>query len=271
MNLGLQDKVAIVTGGAAGIGKATVEVLLEEGAKVVVINKDAQAFATFYQKLNALRGSIFYACYDLTNDENCEKTIRETVKYFGGLDILVNNAGGNDFKPIDTTSPAEFRKSLDVNLVMPYAMSFYAWPELKKTQGKIVFVGSKVSIAGEGAHGGTIAYAAAKGGVNGLTRELATISARENLGIRVNCILPGKVDTYIERVYGPDPDAITRGRIAEGADIPFQKRLTTPREIAYAIAFLASNEVSGHTTGEIWSPDGGYVHLDRLAHLSPVK
>ncbi len=267
MDLGLKNMVAIVTGGAAGIGKSTVELLIEEGAKVVVVDRDDRALHTltfnpWYQPSHAL-----FLCHDLTLDESCESVVRESVKTFGRLDILVNNAGGNDFLPIATTSPQRFRESLDQNLVSAYAMSHYAWSELIKTRGNIVFVGSKVSVVGEGNKGGTVAYAAAKGGINGLTRELATTSAREKLGIRVNCILPGKVDTYIARAY---PGFEEQGRITEGLEIPFGNRLTTPREIANYIAFLASNKASGHTTGEIVSPDGGYVHLDRLAHL-PAK
>ena len=260
MDLGLKDKVALVTGGAAGIGKATVEVLLEERAIPVVVDR---ALSSHFSMQDAWKIGAFLQ-YDLTIDENCEAAVRETVQRFGRLDILINNAGGNDFKHITTTSPREFRKSLDQNLVMPYAMTHYAWPELIKSKGSIVFVGSKVSLVGGGDGGGTVSYAAAKGGINGLTRELAVISAKENLGIRVNCILPGKVDTYIEKVY---PGREDEGRKIEGRDIPFGKRITDPREIAYSIAFLASNKVSGHTTGEIYTVDGGYTHLDRNAHL----
>ncbi len=268
MDLGLAGKVAIVTGGAAGIGKATVEVLAEEGATVVIVDKDIESGNIVLKEIlqEEQRGYFIYA--DLTNDSECERAVQETIANFGHLDILINNAGGNDFKHIETTSPAEFRKSLDVNLVMPYAMSHYAWPELKKTRGNIVFVGSKVSIVGEG---GTAAYAAAKGGINGLTRELATIAAKEHLDIRVNCILPGKVDTYIEKIYGIDPERQREGRIIQGAEIPLDNRLTTPREIAYTIAHLASNKVSGHTTGEIIVVDGGYSHLDRCAHLPKIS
>lgn len=258
MDLGLEGKVAIVTGGAAGIGKASVQVLAEEGAHVIVIDRDKAALEELDSSWFRGRGCLFLP-YDLLEDAECKKVVEITTKEYGRIDILVNNAGGNDFKHIDKTSPSEFRKSLDLNLVMPYAMTHYAWPHLKKTRGNVVFVGSKVSIVGEG-NPPTAAYAAAKGGVNGLTRELATISAREDLGIRVNCILPGKVDTYIERIY---PGREEEGRRIEGSAVPFGRRMTNPREIAYAIAFLASDKISGHTTGQLYSPDGGYIHLDR--------
>ena len=261
MDLGLKDKVAIVTGGAAGIGKATVEVLLEEGAIPVIVDMDNIAGQSVAKKASSINSRTEFFQYDLREDDNCKTVIRETVYRLGRIDILINNAGGNDFRHIATTSPAEFRESLNQNLVSAYAMCHYAWLEIAKTQGNIVFVGSKVSLTGEGR---TAAYAAAKAGINGLTRELAVISAKENLGIRVNAILPGKVDTYVEKLY---PGKYEKGLEIEGRDIPFGKRITYPREIANAIAFYASNRVSGHTTGEIVVVDGGYVHLDRNAHL----
>ncbi|MBI2632352.1 SDR family oxidoreductase [Candidatus Pacearchaeota archaeon] len=267
MELGLENKVAIITGGAAGIGKATVEVLLEEGAIPIVVDKDSDALFDFSKNKIFKSRQCIFCPYDLTRDENCHSVITQTINRFRRIDILVNNVGGNDFLPIYTTTPQRFRESLNLNLVVPYAMSFYAWTELIKSKGNIVFVGSKVSLVGECRHGGTIAYAAAKGGVNGLTMQLATTSASENLGIRVNCILPGKVNTYVKKAY---PGCVEDGLRIEGRDIPFGKRITEPEEIAYNIAILASDKVSGHTTGEIIVVDGGYTKLDRNAHI-PLK
>lgn len=266
MDLGLEDKVVIVTGGAAGIGRATVEVFLEEGAKVVVVDRDKSALDAFAMSRIG-EENVSYLLHDLTVDAHCYNAVQDTVERLGRLDILVNNAGGNDFLPFGTTNPQRVRESLNQNLMVPYVMSHYAWSHLIESQGNVVFVGSKVSLIGESVPGGTLPYVTAKGGINALTIGLANLAAYEKLGIRVNCVLPGKVDTYTEKVYGPDLNSIAEGKIKEGKEIPLGNRLTTPREIANTIAFLASNKASGHTTGMLYSPDGGYVFLDRCAHL----
>jgi len=191
----------------------------------------------------------------------CKKVIDLTIDKYKKIDVLINNVGGNDFRDIDTTPPAEFRETLDRNLTLHYSMTYYAWTNLKQTQRNIVFIGSKVSLVGEGK---TTAYAAAKAGLIGLTRELATKSANEKLGIRVNCIIPAEVNTesyqrYIKTNY-ENPE---EGRIIQGERVPFGKRPTTPREVANTIIFIASDSLSSHTTGQLIFPDGGYVHLDR--------
>ncbi len=261
MDTNLKNKIVIVTGGASGIGKATIEVLVEESAIPIIVDKDEKRGREFSDILTFQKKEYLLLPYNLTDDNLCRKVIDLTIDKYKKIDALINNAGGNDFCDIDTTSPAEFRGALDRNLTLHYSMTYYVWPHLKETQGNIVFVGSKVSLVGEGK---TTAYAVAKAGLIGLTRELATKSANEKLGIRVNCIIPAEVNTesyqrYIEKNY-ENPE---EGRIILGARVPFGKRPTTPREVANVIVFIASNNLSSHTTGQLIFPDGGYVHLDR--------
>ncbi len=240
METGLKGKVVIVTGGASGIGRATVEKLAEEGAIPVFIDKDNEKGVLLSKQLNEKEvGDYMFLNGDLINDYFCKESIKETVRRYGKLEILINNAGKNDRCDLDDTSPEEFRKSLDRNLVHYYSMSHYAWPHLKRTRGVIVLVGSKVSLVGEGK---TIAYATAKGAINAMTRELATKSCNENLGIRINCVLPGIVktalyDEYMIEIYGN----LEKGSREFAKRIPLDQRPTTPEEIANTIIFLASD------------------------------
>jgi NAD(P)-dependent dehydrogenase (short-subunit alcohol dehydrogenase family) len=200
---------------------------------------------------------VFVAA-DLTSDADCRRAVDEAVKAFGGLDVLVNNAGVNDGVSLEH-SPSDFLQSLQRNLFHVYALTHYALPHLRALEGVIVNVSSKVSTTGQGSTSG---YAAAKGGVNALTREWAVALAPD--GIRVNCVVPAECLTpQYERWFNSlaDPGA---ARAAVEKLVPLGRRLTTPEEIANAIVFLASERAS-HTTGQFLFVDGGYTHLDRAA------
>jgi len=262
METGLNGRVAIITGGASGIGKSIVEKLSDEGVIPIFVDKNKEKGDSLSEKLSEKRIQHLFLFYDLTNDSLCEEAILETIRKYGRLDILINNAGINDRCDIDTTSPNDFRRSLDVNLVHYYAMTHFAWPYLKQSRGNILFIGSKVSLVGEGK---TTAYAAAKGAINGMTRELATKSVNENLGIRVNCLLPGIVRTplceeYMISTYGD----LEKGSNEFGKSVPLNHRLTTSEEIANSAIFLVS-DLASHMTGQLLVNDGGYCHIDRRA------
>ena len=170
--------------------------------------------------------------------------------------MLVNNAGRNDGVGLDA-GPEAFAASLRQNLVHYYTMLHVARAHLERARGAVVNVGSKVAVTGQG---GTSAYAAAKAGVLGLTREWALELAPA--GVRVNAVVPAEVMTPLyERWLAtlPDPDA-ERRRIERS--IPLGRRFTTPEEIADTVAFVASRRAS-HTTGQVLFVDGGYTHLDR--------
>ena len=253
MDLGLRDKIVLVTGGAKGIGAATVKAFLAEDSKVVLVDRDADEGSAL-SKSSGSKVSFFEA--DLTNLKSCKEAVEQTVSLFGGLDVLVNNAGFNDGLGLET-SPEDFMTSVQNNLLHVYAMTHYALPQIRKGPGCILNLGSKVSVTGQGQ---TSAYAAAKGAISALTREWAVALAPDK--IRVNCVIPAEclTDQYEQFFQSQtDPDAAKKA-IADL--VPFAQRLTTPEEIAQTIVFLAS-ECSSHTTGQLVYVDGGYTHFDR--------
>jgi L-fucose dehydrogenase len=264
MDTGLKDKVVIVTGGASGIGRATVLKFSEEGAMPVFIDKNRLAGESLGKIFIRTPEDYMFIPGDLTDEEVCKSAINRTMETYGRLDILVNNAGKNDRHGIENTSPEVLRKSLENNLIHYYTMAHYAWPHLKESKGNIVCVGSKVAFVGSGEKGGTVAYAIAKGGINAMVMELASYSCLEHLGIRVNGVAPGIVktqlfDEYMIQTYG----SIEKGIKQFCKDIPLDGKPTPPEAIANVIVFLASNHLSPHTTGQILIPDGGYCKIDR--------
>ena len=253
MDLGLRDKIVLVTGGAKGIGAATVKAFLAEDCKVVIVDRDTEA-GPVLAKSSGSKASFVEA--DLTNLKSCKQAVEQTVSWFGGLDVLVNNAGFNDGLGLET-SPEDFMTSVKNNLLHVYAMTHYALPQIRKGPGCILNLGSKVSVTGQGK---TSAYAAAKGAINSLTREWAVALAPDK--IRVNCVIPAEclTDQYDQFFQTQTNPEAAKKAIAD--IVPFEQRLTTPEEIAQTIVFLASDR-SSHTTGQLIFVDGGYTHFDR--------
>lgn len=252
MDLGLKDRVLLVSGGARGIGAATVRLAAAEGMRVAWVDRDGDAG-------RALLAEIPGGCFiegDLSDDAVCAQAIATTVKSLGRLDVLVNNAGVNDSVPL-TAPPAEFLASLRRNLLPAFALTHEARPHLVASRGAIVNLSSKVATTGQGRTSG---YAASKGALEGLTREWAVALATE--GVRVNCVVPAECDTdQYRRWFGSQPDpALARSRVE--SLIPLGRRLTTADEMASAILWLASPR-AGHVTGQFLFVDGGYTHLDR--------
>jgi L-fucose dehydrogenase len=253
MDLGLRDKIVLVTGGAKGIGAATVKAFLAEDCKVVIVDRDTEA-GPVLAKSSGSKASFVEA--DLTNLKSCKQAVEQTVSWFGGLDVLVNNAGFNDGLGLET-SPEDFMTSVKNNLLHVYAMTHYALPQIRKGPGCILNLGSKVSVTGQGK---TSAYAAAKGAISALTREWAVALATDK--VRVNCVIPAEciTDQYEQFFQTQTNPEAAKKAIAD--IVPFEQRLTTPEEIAQTIVFLASDR-SSHTTGQLIFVDGGYTHFDR--------
>ena len=256
MDLQLQDKVALVTGGSKGIGEAVVRTFLAEGGQVANINRSTAEGEALEAEYAAQGQQCVFIQGDLSDTSICQRVVQETLDQFGRIDVVVNNAGVNDGVSVEA-GPEAFVASLERNLVHYYAIVHYALEALRESQGSIVNVGSKVSITGQGHTSG---YAAAKGGINGLTREWAVDLAAD--GIRVNTVLPAETWTplYDKLLKELDDPAEAKRQIERL--VPFQQRFTTTQEIADMVVFLASPR-SSHTTGQIIFVDGGYTHLDR--------
>lgn len=257
MDLKLQNKVVIVTGGAKGIGEGIVQVLASEGAIPVIVGRNAEDNQKVVDALAAAGKESFQVAAELTQPEASEKAVNAVLEKYGRIDGLVNNAGVNDGVGLENGSYDGFIASLHKNVVHYYLMAHYALPALKASKGSIVNISSKTADTGQG---GTSAYAASNGGRNALTREWAVELLK--YGIRVNSVIVAECWTplyekWIETLPNPQEKlaAIT-------ANIPLENRMTTAEEIANMTVFLLS-ERSSHTTGQLIYVDGGYVHLDR--------
>jgi len=257
MDLGLKDKIIIVTGGAKGIGRGIVEVLAKEGAIPVIIGRNEKDNMAAVAELEEEGLRSVQITGELSNPQECQRVVKEVIDMFKQIDGVVNNAGVNDGVGLENGSYDRFVQSLHSNLIHYYLIVQNALPALKKSKGAILNIGSKTAETGQG---GTSAYAAANGGRNALTREWAV----ELLpyGIRVNAIIVAECytplyDKWIKTL--PNPEQKLASIVSK---IPLEQRMTTAEEIANMTAFLLSPR-SSHTTGQLIHVDGGYVHLDR--------
>jgi L-fucose dehydrogenase len=257
MDLQLNHKVIIVTGGAKGIGAAIVHACAAESAIPVIVDRDAEAGQQLQSELRNRGASCGLITVDLATPESCSQSVEHTVKNFGRIDALVNNAGRNDKVGLEHGSPDEYVASLNRNLVHYYSMAHYVLPHLKRSRGTIVNVGSKTAVTGQGSTSG---YASSKGAIMALTREWAAELLPH--GIRVNTVIPAEVMTPLYRHWldtFPNPEEKLKTILTK---IPLEQRMTTSEEIAAMLVFLLSPK-SSHTTGQHLFVDGGYVHLDR--------
>lgn len=258
MELGLQGKVIVVTGGARGIGAAIAQACQDEGAIPAVVDRDIETEECRQLATGKKQTEPGLIKAELSIPEECSTAISAVIAKFSRIDGLVNNAGRNDKVGLEYGSPAEYVASLHRNLVHYYSVAHYALPHLKSSGGAIVNIGSKVAVAGQG---GTSGYASAKGAIMALTREWA--AELLPYGIRVNTVVPAEVMTPLYKQWlstFPEPEEKLKGILSR---IPLAKRMTTTREIAATVLFLLSAK-AGHTTGQHLFVDGGYVHLDRI-------
>ncbi|UFH36907.1 SDR family oxidoreductase [Flavobacterium acetivorans] len=257
MNLHLENKIIIVTGGAKGIGLGICKLLASEGAIPVIVGRSEKDNQIAIDEIEAEGGKAKSVVAELIKPQDCENAVKQVVSQFGRIDGLINNAGVNDGVGLENGNYDSFMESLHKNLVHYYLMAQYALPELKKSKGSIVNIGSKTAETGQG---NTSAYAASNGGRNALTREWAVELL--SYGIRVNAVIVAECytplyETWIGTLENPEQ------KLKEiTAKIPLENRMTTTEEIANMVVFLLS-EKSSHTTGQLIYVDGGYTHLDR--------
>ncbi len=251
----LAGKVAIVTGGGEGIGRATCLRLAEEGARIIIAEINEQTGKSTAAAVKAQGGEALFVQTDVADEQGVRAMVQAGAKYFGRIDILVNNAAVFVLYGIDASVEA-WRKILDVNVMGPALVAKHAVPEMRKVGGgAIVNLGSISSFI---AQPNFVTYNASKGAVAQMTRCMAMDLADDN--IRVNAVCPGTVWTQIverlTREAGMSREEAQTHPDWGGSHMI--KRIADPREIANAILFLASDEAS-FITAECLMVDGGYV------------
>jgi meso-butanediol dehydrogenase/(S,S)-butanediol dehydrogenase/diacetyl reductase len=234
-------KTAIVTGAARGIGLATAKLFLVEGVSVAMIDRDADELAVAAKDLE----NVLALPYDVSKPDEVDRMIADTLERFGRIDHLVNNAGVADFGPLEDHTFARWRTVMETNLDGVFLCSQAATPELKKTHGSIVNIGSISGLRGSTLR---VAYGTSKAAVIHLTRQQA--AELGEFGIRVNCVAPGPVRTKLAQVHTPEIVA------AYHDAIPLN-RYGSEEEIGNVIVFLCSDKAS-YVTGQTIAADGGF-------------
>jgi NAD(P)-dependent dehydrogenase (short-subunit alcohol dehydrogenase family) len=243
----VSSKVAIVTGGTAGIGRATAELLTARGMKVVITGRDLERAKNIQPLVD--RGDAIFIQQDTAHETTWDLVVTAALNAFGRIDILVNNAGRIIVKPLDKLSHDDMKLMMAANLTSTFLGMRAVWTTMAENGGGAIVNVS--ALMGERTAGIGLAYSAAKGAQQALTKTAALEGAAQN--IRVNSILPGLIwsDGW-KRMAGPEPDT-TKANL--GPTIPMG-RVGEPAEVAHAIAFLASEEAR-HITGIEMAVDGG--------------
>jgi len=245
MGKDLDGLVAVVTGGASGIGAATADLLAERGARVATLDLDPDGAGDDHLAVRC----------DVADDASVREAVAEVVRELGGIDVVVNNAGVGAQGTVEDNDDDEWRRVLEVNLLGAVRVSRAALPHLRRSAAAAIV--NTCSIAATAGLPARALYAATKGAILSLTLSMAADHLRE--GIRVNCVNPGTTDTpwvgrLLERADDPDAErAALEARQPHG-------RLVSPQEIAAAIAYLAS-PLAGSTTGTSLAVDGGMQGL----------
>lgn len=254
----LTEKVALITGGGAGIGRETALLFAKEGAKVVVVDRDAAAGKETVKMIESEGGKTVFAPADVSKAKDCENMVATAEKIFGKLDILFNNAGimhSQDDDAINTTEEV-WDLTMSVNLKSILLGCKYGIPALRRAGGgSIINTASFVAILGAATP--QVAYTASKGGVLAVSRELAVIHAREK--IRVNALCPGPLRTELLMKFLNTEEKKKRRMV----HIPMG-RFGEAKEIAKAVLFLASDDAS-YVTGTALMVDGGIT----AAYVTP--
>lgn len=245
----------IVTGGASGIGLATAQMLFQRGARVSIVDSNAETGEKATAFLNNEERRAIFIHADLKSPEDSERAIEQTVEAFGHLNAIVNSAGIQRYGNAERTSIDLWREVLDVNLTSAFLVSRAAIPYLRRNGGgSIVNVGSVQSRTSQR---GAVAYVTSKHAILGLTRAMAVDYAPER--IRVNCVCPGTVDTPMLRwsaSLDPNPESMIKACEAMHP----MGRIADPAEVAEVIAFLLTDAASFVTGAEI-DVDGGLLAM----------
>lgn len=244
----LSGKVAVVTGGNAGIGEAIAKAFAREGASVVIMGRRQEELDRVVDDIVQAQGKAVAVAGSVTDEHSAQEAVRQTVQQFGQLDILVNNAGVGDFgKRLHEINDTTWAQVLDVNLTGVFRMTRAVLPQmLKQGQGAIVNISSVASLVGLPT---LPAYAASKGALDALTRALAVDYAKD--GIRCNVVNPGLIDTPMAAPLMGNPEQLNP--ILSHYPI---RRPGKPEEVANLVLYLASDEAAW-VTGGTFPLDGG--------------
>lgn len=249
----LRDKVALITGGTSGIGRASAILFAREGAAVAFTGRDEARGRAVEQEIRADGNRARFIRADVTSAEDCRRAVAETLEAFGGLDVLFNNAGVYVAGDVTECTEEEWDLQVDVNLKGTYLMCAAAVPVMIERGGGAIVNNS----SGWGLVGGerAVAYCASKGGVVLMTKAMALDHGRH--GIRVNCVCPGDTVTPMEHRDAEHRGMTWEAYVAEASRRPLG-RMGDPFEVAAAALFLASDEAS-FITGAVLAVDGGGV------------
>jgi NAD(P)-dependent dehydrogenase (short-subunit alcohol dehydrogenase family) len=258
----LDGKVALITGGGSGIGRATAILFAAEGAKLSVVDRAEDSARAVAAEITQAGGAAIAIRADVSKAADTERMVAETAGHFGRLDILYNNAGIGIARRTHLLTEEEWDLTIDVDLKGVFLGCKYALPELMKQGGAIL---STASVAGLEGFRQMAAYCAAKAGVILLTKSLAMDYAEH--GIRVNCICPGAIETplFESAFENLTPEERVRGH-QRFAVMHLVGRTGKPEEIARAALFLCSQDAS-FITGQAVVVDGGYTAGHRMIRL----
>tara|TARA_Y100000588_G_C14234148_1_gene916525 strand:- start:911 stop:1675 length:765 start_codon:yes stop_codon:yes gene_type:complete len=250
----LRDKVAVVTGGASGIGRAICKLFSSEGARVVIADINSEGGLETSDLIEANGGNALFVKTDVSQENQVKNLVNAAVDTFGGVDVLVNDAAAFVFGEIQDVTADDWTKVLGVNVIGTAHTVKNCLPSMKERGGgSIVNIASISSLVAQPAF---VPYNTSKGALLQLTRCLAMDLAKYS--IRVNCICPGAIHTPATEKHIEFVKADRNEFLNEAAEASFLKRLGTPDEIAYGALFLASEE-SSFVTGTPLVIDGGYT------------
>lgn len=247
----LQDKVAIITGGAGGIGGASCRRFAREGAKVAVFDRDLAAAEKVAADIRAAGGTAIAIGCDITDRAAVDAGVAATVAQLGDIDILVNNAGWDVFLPFTKTQPAQWDKLIAINLIGALHMHHAVLPGMvARRAGKIVNISSDAARVGSS---GEAVYAACKGGIVAFSKTIAREHSRHNINVNVVC--PGPTDTALFADYKLGAGNPEKLEEAFKRSIPLG-RIGQPDDLPGAIVFFASDDAN-FVTGQVLSVSGG--------------
>ena len=246
----LKDKIVLITGGASGIGESIVENFLQQGSKVVFIDKEKELGIKLESNLNKYPVKPIFKLCDLINIDDLESTIKQIELEIGPISILVNNAANDDRHDLDSVTPEYWDNRMNINLRHYFFATKFAYKQMKEIgKGSVVNIGSFSWMLGQG---GMPGYTTAKSAIMGLTRTLARDLGIYN--IRVNCVVPGWIITERQRKLWLTPE-IEKQQLERQCI----KRMLEPNDIAKPVLFFASEQSAG-CSAQNYVVDGGIVH-----------